>query len=163
MKEDKDKTGTGVDRITERGNLLTADGRRIAQPGNTLPMRHGAYMPRVVDPLAREMLESILGQEQIHYLEDPTYSHALWAWGRAEARVQVLQEWIDKHGLLDSHGRPTPAAGELARAETAAEKARQRLGLDPLSRAQLGKHTTSMRLDLARLWEHEDAKDEEQE
>jgi hypothetical protein len=152
----KGKTGTGVERITEKGNLHTKDRHRIAQAGNTLPMTHGAYTPRVVDPLARQMLETILGHEQIDYLNDPTYSFALWAWARAEVRVQLIEEYLQEHGRFDENGRETPAANSLAAAEGAAAKARQRLGLDPLSRAQLGKDMTSMRLDLARLWQHEE-------
>jgi hypothetical protein len=124
-------------------------------------MTHGAYTPRIVDPLAREMLESILGHDQIGYLNDPTYSHALWAWARAEVRVQLLEEYVNEHGRFDQNGRETSASLSLDKAEGSAAKARQRLGLDPLSRAQLGKDMTSMRLDLARLWQQEESEEQE--
>jgi len=159
MSKNKQKTATGVDRITEAGLLLTADGRRVLQKGHTQNLTHGAYTPRIVDPLAREFLDAMLGHDQIAYLEDPTYRFALWAWARAEVRVQLLEEWIQEHGRFDENGREVPAANGLKDAEGAAAKARQRLGLDPLSRAQLGKDVTSMRLDLARLWQQEDSED----
>lgn len=126
------------------------------EKGNMVTLRHGAYSPRRVDPLAEEILLAVLGPEQIAYLNDPTYSPALWAWGRAEARVQLLDEYVAKVGMFDQNGNVTPAYKEQQIAESAAMGHRKRLGLDPLSRAQLGRDLTSMSVDLARLWAGED-------
>lgn len=124
------------------GNTI---GRRL-QPGHELSTRHGAYSPRKVDPLAREIVEAIL--------EDPTtpmhvtaaaYRLELWALGRAEARVQLLTEWLDEVAgdrLVAPPGshRVKAANLELHRAETRAASARSRLGLTPVSAAKLGKN-----------------------
>lgn len=120
------------------------------EPGHTLSLRHGAYSPRKVDPLAEELAEK--AREAALYLSDPGYSAAVWAWARAEARVQLLTEWVDEHGLLDAEGRPRAAADLLIRCERLAAEGRARLGLDPLSRARLGRDVTAARLDLAQVF-----------
>jgi hypothetical protein len=45
---------------------------------------------------------------------------------------------------------------QLHKHEVRAMQLRARLGLDPLSRARLGKDVASQKLDLARLWAEED-------
>lgn len=120
------------------------------QPGHTLTMRHGAYSPRRVDPLATTLVEAVM--EATPYLGEASYAPALWAWARAEARVQLLTEWLDDHGLLDDDGRPRGAADLLVRCERLAAESRARLGLDPLSRARLGRDVTAARVDLAQLF-----------
>lgn len=119
------------------------------QPGHTLSTRHGAYSPRRVDPLAAQLVDAVT--EAATYLDDACYAPALWAWARAEARVQLLTEWIDEHGLLDEDGKPRGAADLLIRCERLAAEGRARLGLDPLSRARLGRDVTAAQVDLAQL------------
>lgn len=119
------------------------------KPGHTLSMRHGAYSPRRVDPVAAELVEYAV--EVAPYLADPGYALALHAWADAEARAQLLRAYVDEHGLLDEKGRPRPCVGDLHRFERRAAEARTRLGLDPLSRAKLGKDVTGAQVDLARL------------
>src|SRR5204862_4660396 len=124
---------------------------------NSLAEKHGAFSPRRVDPVAAALVEQVI--ELVPYLGDPSYEPAVWAWGRAEARVQVLAAWLDENGPLDEAGDPRPALAALLQFERLASNHRTRLGLDPLSRAQLGRDVAAQHLDLARLYsEMEDDK-----
>jgi hypothetical protein len=70
--------------------------------------------------------------------------------------VLVLNAWLDVNGTLDEQGTPRPALSALKDFESLAARARQRLGLDPLSRAQLGRDVAAQQVDLARLYESMD-------
>jgi len=133
---------------------------RIAAKGNSLAQKHGAFSERIVDPVARELVGFVL--DQVSYLSDPSYEPAVWAWARAEARVLVLSKWLDENGTLDEHGTPRPALSALKDFERLASAARSRLGLDPLSRAQLGRDVTAQQIDLARLYADLDAEKKEE-
>jgi len=110
--------------------------------GHALSMRHGAYSPRRVDPLATELLEKVAAS--LDYLAaDPSFRPALWAWARAEARVQLLSEYLDEHGSLAEDGAPRAALDALRQFERLAADGRASLGLDPLSRARLGRDMTA--------------------
>jgi hypothetical protein len=125
------------------------------RPGNTVALRHGAWSPRKVEPLAAEYVETVAGSA--NWLRDCD-APAVWAWARTEARVQLLSEWLaDRGGDLDDEGTVRPAAALLDRLEARAESLRARLGFDPLSRARLGRDTLASELDLARLWAAEDS------
>lgn len=108
-------------------------------PGHELSVQHGAFSPRKVDPLATELVQRLLGDDALGYLKAGAYRPALWAWARAEARVQLLEEYIgDQVGDL-SDGRVQSAYSYLVKFQGRAESGRKQLGLDPLSRARLGK------------------------
>jgi hypothetical protein len=124
---------------------------------NTIAQKHGAWSDRIVDPVARDLV-GVVG-EHVPYLADPSYEPAVWAWARAEARVLVLTKWLDEHGTLDENGVPRPALSALKDFERLASTARSRLGLDPLSRAQLGRDVTAAQVDLARLYAQLDEKE----
>ena len=128
-----------------------------AEAGNTIAQKHGAFSDRVTDPVAKELVGVVLAQ--VSYLGDPSYEPAVWAWARAEARVLVLAKWLDENGTLDENGVPRPALSALKDFERLASTARSRLGLDPLSRAQLGRDVTAQQVDLARLMSSLDDKD----
>ena len=130
---------------------------RIAKEGNSLAKKHGAWSDKIVDPVARDLVEIVLGQ--VGYLADPSYEPAVWAWARAEARVLVLNAWLDENGTLDEQGVPRPALGALKDFERLAAASRARLGLDPLSRAQLGRDVAAQQVDLARLYDSMDQED----
>lgn len=112
-------------------------------PGHELSTRHGAYAPRKVDPLARELVDRLLDDPDVTYLQAPAFRPAVWAWARAEAQVQLLTEYLEergKGGVGDlANERVLSAYNLLHRAEARADRARSKLGLDPLSRARLGK------------------------
>jgi len=105
--------------------------------GNTVALRHGAYSTRVVEPLAARFVAELEASEP-SWVEAVDRA-AVDAWAVAEARAVTLRAWIDEHGLLDSAGKPTPAAELLLRVERVAAEMRSRLGLDPLSRGRLGR------------------------
>lgn len=112
-------------------------------PGNELAITHGAWSPRKVDPLAQDLVERVLTDSSLGYLKAPAFRPALFAWGRAEAQVQLLTEYLEERGkggvgdLEDERVRTAYLL--LHRAEARADRSRARLGLDPLSRARLGK------------------------
>jgi hypothetical protein len=109
------------------------------EPGHELSTTHGGYSSRKVDPQATAIIERLREAEPswIQVVDDA----ALAAWARAEARCQIVGDWVSEHGELDAKGRPTGAAVFLVRLERVAADLRGRLGLDPLSRARLGRDT----------------------
>lgn len=136
------------------------------EPGNEVALRHGAYSPRKVEPLANELVERVVAQAQAAesptpWLRDVTYAPAVWAWARAEARVQLLEEWLMSRGSVgvDAEGEVQGAAKLLTRYEASAARARQALGLDPLSRARLGKDVAAAEVDMAKLMAEEAERD----
>jgi hypothetical protein len=86
------------------------------------------------------------------YLSAPDYGPAVLAWARAEARCIQLARYLREHGQLDRSGRPRPASEYGIRLERIAHELRSRLGLDPRSRAALGRDVTGAQVDLAHLW-----------
>jgi hypothetical protein len=117
------------------------------QPGHELSTRHGAYSPRKVAPLAAELVDLMLSDPDVAYLRAGSFRPALWAWARAESQVQLLTEYLAARGnggvgdLADERMRA--AYMLLHRAEARADRSRARLGLDPLSRARLGRDIAS--------------------
>lgn len=138
---------------------------RPAQPyeeGNLVALRHGAYSPRMVEPLAREIVTGLLelatdgSVPHLAYLAEPQHAHAVWAWARAEAQCQLLNEYLfDKTMtilrdaelvMLDAAGEVKPAAVHLERVERRAMKLRERLGLDPRAESELARSRASAQL-----------------
>lgn len=113
------------------------------EPGNEMGLHHGAFSPRKVDPLAVELVDRVLDDPSLAYLQAPAFRPAVWAWAKAEAQAQLLSEYLEERGkggvgdLADERVRSAYLL--LHRAEARADRSRARLGLDPLSRARLGK------------------------
>lgn len=125
------------------------------QVNNQLSVKHGAYSPSRVDPLADALVSERLADQQTAYLQQPAYRPALYGWARAEARVILLDEWMQRH-LADTGGcvrckACSAVADQLLRFEASAANHRARLGLDPLSRARLGRDVAAASVDLASL------------
>lgn len=119
------------------------------QPGHELTLSHGAYSDRRVSPVAERFATTAL--EQVDYLRDPSYTPALLAWARTEARIELLETWLDDNGMVDDDGKVAGAANLLAKFESQAAKQRERLGMDPLSRAKIRQMTASTSVDVAQL------------
>jgi hypothetical protein len=137
------------------------------QPGHELSTRHGAYSPRKVEPLARELVDAVLNDPAAAHAHAPAYRFALWAWAHDEAQVQLLSEYIVKLGEKAGNGvgdlgqdRVRAAYLLLHRAKARATTQRTRLGLDPLSRARLGKDVAAGQLDAARLFAELEKRDQ---
>lgn len=116
------------------------------EPGNEVAVSHGAYSPRKVAPLAQELVAAVLADSSLPYVSAHAYRPAVWAWARAEAQTQLLTEYLEAKGAETADGvgdlddeRVRSAYLLLHRAEARATTGRTRLGLDPLSRARLGK------------------------
>jgi hypothetical protein len=150
--------------------------REPFRPGHTLSVKHGARSPRVVGPLAEQIAAELLGDPGCPaYLRDPGWRFTIESWAQARAELILLREWRDRltaeesateHSYTDET-EDRPAMGKLARrghaqrvesvlaaidrAERRAERLGARLGLDPSSRAKLGKSVTES-FDLARFW-----------
>lgn len=134
-----------------------APGNQLSR-GNPGPVRHGAHAPRYINPLVQELVGSVLSDAAVAHAHAPAYRHALYAWARAEAQVVLLTEYLAKAGERTEDGVGNLKAEEvrsayllLHRAEGRATTQRTRLGLDPLSRARLGKDVAAGQLDAARL------------
>lgn len=145
------------------------------EPGNTVAQVHGAFSPRVVDPLATELVEALLADGDVSYLRAPSYRLSLWAWARSEVQCQLLVEHVEQlgglvEGLVETgteesdetrdggnlhrvskSRRMGSALTALDRAERHAAMCRSRLGLDPLSRARLGRDVAAAKVDMAEV------------
>lgn len=119
-----------------REGRLPAPGARgyrwaTATAGNTLGQRHGAFSTRKVDPVALELVSGLL--EDRPDLE--RYPEAVWAWGRAEARCLIFDEYLQDHEPWSEAG--LKVASWVHRVEGQAQRMRERLGLDPRGEAEL--------------------------
>lgn len=145
------------------------------EPGNELSTTHGANSPRKVAPLAAEIERAARTDPSWPgYLNDPGYGLAVASWARAEAVCRLLFDWLAEQdpaewmaSTLDSvtdtekydggsqsrtRARRVGSVMEQLRAwESTAAKQRQRLGLDPLSRARLGRDVTAGAVDFVEL------------
>lgn len=146
-----------------------------AEPGNTLAVQHGSRSPRMVDPIAAEIAEQLLSLDSVAYLRAPEYAPAVLAWARVEAQIELLTAFITEQGgveqmltahgedITDEHGEPgalrrvtrsrriQSAWSALDKTEARAATLRARLGLDPLSRARLGRDVAATKVDLAQV------------
>lgn len=126
-----------------------------APPGNMRALQHGGYSPRKVDPLAADIIEQT--RQHVTWWR-PADEASVWAWARVEARVQLVTEWLtERGGDVADDGAVRPAADLLMRLEARAESMRSRLGLEPLSRARLGRDVAAQSLDVARFWAAQEA------
>ena len=117
------------------------------EEGNQAAVTHGAYSVEVYGPVARELVSGVLtDRPQLN-----RYRTAVAAWADVEARCLVVREHLDAHGMLDEQGKPRPAVELLVRLESRADKARQRLGLDPKADADLAKSTADAQHSIADL------------
>ena len=117
------------------------------EEGNTAALKHGGYSVEVYGPVARELVSGVLtDRPQLN-----RYRTAVAAWADVEARCLVVREHLEQHGMLDDDGKPRPAVELLVRLERQADRARQRLGLDPKADADLAKSTADAQHSIADL------------
>jgi hypothetical protein len=96
----------------------------------------------------------------VAYLSDPSYEMAIAAWARVEAGLERLEAWFVDREYLDGDDEPRAATRLLDRFRTRAESLRARLGLDPLSRARLGRDIAAGQVDVARLLSMDELEDD---
>jgi len=100
--------------------------------GNLAALRHGAYSPRIVAPLADELARWLLQQRAD--LEE--FAFSVSAWARAETLCAILVHAIGDP--VDERGEPRERLlKEWRAAERRAAEERIRLGLDPTAAARL--------------------------
>jgi hypothetical protein len=102
---------------------------------------HGTFVDRIVLPDADELV-AILYAEIPHLAENDYL--AVRDYAIAQIRAWRLASWLEKHGDFDARGRVRPAVEQLRRWLERAEKARSRLGLDPVSRSALQLDQTAL-------------------
>lgn len=117
-------------------------------PGNTLSVTHGIHSVARVDPIAHGFIAEITADPSLTYLQQPRFAGALWQWATAQAKVQLLTEWVDgmtmEEAAVSDRGQTSPL--ELLRKWIATTQTQAaRLGLDPLSAARLGKDIAGAR------------------
>lgn len=105
---------------------------------------HGAHSPTVITPIAEALVDNLMQlvaseHSAFSYLAvEPVYQPAIRAWAWAEARVLLLERWLDENGgPIDDDGKIRPAALLLEHVSRRAIRERTRLGLDPKSRMSM--------------------------
>jgi hypothetical protein len=136
----RDKTPGGeVIPGPERRNDVDAGlrGQGLPPPapvGNLRAATHAAFSDRIVMPDA-DLLADAVFAENWHLADQDAL--AVRDYAIAQVRAWRLAAWLERNGDFDKRGRPRPALEQLRRWLERAERARSRLGLDPLSRAAL--------------------------
>ncbi|MCX2965607.1 hypothetical protein [Gordonia aquimaris] len=116
---------------------------------HTKSIKHGARSERMITPLAEVIGNSLL--EQHSRLRDPLYREAVLEYARVLAQVELLQAYVDEHGMFREDGTTNGAADYLLRVRKHASNLADRLGLTPLANARLGKDTAAAQFDVAKL------------
>ncbi|MBP1325314.1 hypothetical protein JOF28_000546 [Leucobacter exalbidus] len=102
--------------------------------GNVEQLGPGHRSPRVYSRIAAALVGGLIEQRP----DLATYPESLASWSDSEARAALLRAYLDEHGMLDDTGEARETLlRQLDRFERRAADARQRLGLDPRSEAEL--------------------------
>lgn len=102
--------------------------------GNAEQLRTGHRSPRVYSAVAAALISGLIEQRP----DLAAHPEALASWGDTEARAALIRSYLDEHGMLEDSGEPREnLLRQLDRFERRAGEARQRLGLDPRSEAEL--------------------------
>jgi len=118
------------------------------ETGNLVALKHGAKSERIVEPLANEARARLL--DLAPWLSSPTFAGSVAALARVEAKISLVDAWLDTvGGDLDEDGKPRPAAEFALRLEKLGADLRARLGLDPTACARIRRDLASGSLDLA--------------
>jgi len=122
------------------------------EPGNTSSLKHGAYSPRQIAPIAAQLVEAVVNDPDLPHLSRPAFRPAVEAWAAIEAKVRLIADWCDRLSIEESATVKGEPLNQLRHWENAAAKHRARLGLDPVSAGRLAKDVAIGRaVDTARL------------
>ena len=129
------------------------------QPGNTAalgnvgPMLHGVYSLRRVEPIAKRIVAELRATDGLDYLKAARFTTALWAYARAAAKAELVQQWIDgmAPGGEFAAGRGKDSPSEMLRQlQTRAGNLSDRLGLSPAAAANMADEIRQARETLRR-------------
>lgn len=116
----------GVGNGTERAPAFAESNVERLGPGHR--------SPRVYSSVAAALVVGLVEQRP----DLAAHPEALASWSDAEARAALLRSHLDEHGMIGDDGEPREnLLRQLDRFERRAADARQRLGLDPRSEAEL--------------------------
>ena len=114
--------------------IMTKEHLTPTQTGDRLALKHGAYSPASVNPIAYQLAADVLERRP----DLLRYPEALERWADLEAKVRLLSTFVDEKGFF-AGARPTAAINLFIKLENSARRARQELGLSPLAEVQLEK------------------------
>lgn len=118
-----------------------------AESGNARALKHGAYSPGVVGPIALDIEKEIMDLIRGDGLSFVKPIDQITVGGLAEclAIIRQLASYLDEHGLI-VRGKLNPVLGELRGYLNSARRYCETLALTPTSRSKLG-------LDISRQWD----------
>lgn len=110
------------------------------EAGNLAAMKSGAYSPRITDEYAQALVAWAGEQGTLHFLSDASFAPSVWRWATRTAMADLLLDRLTEH-----HAEGTCRGCKVCvsleerwhKADRSAERAGERLGLDPQSRAEL--------------------------
>lgn len=99
--------------------------------GNLRAVKHGVFSARLVSDDVDRLVERLFDQNP-HLI--PQDEFAVRGYAIAEVCAVRLAAYLERNGEFDARGRVRPAVDLLRRYLERAERARARLGLDPVAR-----------------------------
>ena len=144
----------------KKSATTSAGSRPPFEPGNVLALQHGAYSPRVVTPIAEEIVALILDDDDVRFLRGAAMRPEVWRYANRQGRAELLRAALDEHSeTCTACGRCISLEERWQRADAEASKSAMRLGLDPVARAQIMRELPDLReqdaMDRARDGLHE--------
>jgi len=125
-------------------NLQTPDGRPVAGagPDNERALVHGAHSERRIAPRVGELRREIAELVPVGTAADVP---AITLLAHQLARIELVNEYLGRAGVLDAKGQPRPVLRVLSTWENSAARLLDQLGLTPTARARLGVDLTRMK------------------
>ncbi|NNM44589.1 hypothetical protein [Knoellia koreensis] len=120
-----------------------ANGLRRFEPNNLAALKSGAYSPRVREAYAEALTEWARAQDALSFLRDSSFAPSVWRWAQRTAASDLLYGELEAHHASKQRGscagcmRCRSLEARWQKADRTAERAGERLGLDPQSRAEL--------------------------
>lgn len=112
------------------------------EPGNTVAVRHGAHSPSIFGTRAAQIAERVAAIVPNY---NPSHAPTVELLARELARIELADEWLDQHGILDSQGRPQGILKMRSVWTNSAARLANDLALNPTAQAKLGLHVARAR------------------
>lgn len=81
----------------------------VFEEGNQAALRHGGNSPSQIVRVARGQKRRLLRQIGLRAADLDGIGLALLDnWARAQAKVELLDQWLAEHGIVQADGEPTP-------------------------------------------------------